>query len=918
MKRKISSLLDQAIAEIRNQKIAPESIDESARRVWSRLNQAGDDNAAGESIRPLTAATGGPIRGCVDFQAGIPAYLAGNLSEARALLFEDHTRECVACRQALHRARYGVIQTAAPVVMPPKRKPSRKLVFGGALAAVVLALIVVSGVDGVLPSLISGKGSRLTVESVQGELYAVSSQSTRPVGQGVAIQAGHEIRTAAHSTAVIRLAHGSLIEMSERADVSVTPGWLGTTIHLAQGTVIIEASQHDSGRLSVETRDCLISDRGTIFAVSAGVKGSRVSVIQGEVRVKEGGRAQVVRAGGQLSTSASLTSSPIRDQISWSPNATRYLGLMSELAGIGRELQSIPGPAPRFESQLIGYVPENTVIYAAIPNLESTLKNVDLLFQDRLAKSVLLQQWWQKQQASGAAMAAEEILQRVEACSSYLGNEIVFAGAESGSSGKLRPIVLAQVEKPGFRAFLEQQLSEVNAQMGHSGFRIVDDASSLSPAAGDHQIVILLKNNVMATASDPQELREIAARISTGRPSGFAATDFYSSIQHAYRSGAGWLLAANVEQIAARSVQKKQAAETPSEPKGSRLANVKYLFAESKEVHGKPENRLTVTFAGERQGLASLLAPPSPMGTLDFVSPEASFAMSFVLRDPKTLIEQFLGPASQRNAKIKQGLDLFESETGVSVENDLAGSLGGEITLAQDGPLLPTPQWLAVMDVYNPASLETSIEKLVKSFNEKLGGIAGTLRLTQEERAGRVYYTLSVEPSTASTDQATGGPPRQTNLGKLAGLSELHYTFADGYLLVGSSQSGLARAIENRDTGYSLTRSQEFQAQLPEDGNAYFSALLYENLGAKLRPLLQELQGTSGLPAGGDKPLEDLVKNATPVMIGAYGEPVRIMVVSNESPLGLGLNSILGAAGAMLRRPAAHSGQRGHNSLLQF
>jgi hypothetical protein len=893
MKDRMRSLLDRKFEEIRRQEIDPELIAQSARRVWERL-QSSEAGVPQRESGPAAAGASGPLEGCADFQALIPAYIARRLPEARSLLLEDHSRECSACRRAIHRARYGnggASATDGPLSKPP-RGWKLPLAAGLAVAAIV-AIIVLAGIEGALPGLWTASGARATVESVNGSLYAISGQTPRPLARGMRLGPGEEIRTSPHSTAEIRLAGGSQVEMGMRADVSVTRGWFRTTIHLIQGSIIVQASRRDSQHLSVATRDCLISDQGTIFAVSEGVKGSRVSVLQGQVRVQAGGQSQTVRAGGQWSVGSSLTTIPIGEQISWSPDASRYAALLGELAGIGRKLQAMPPPPPRFSSQLIKLVPDNTVLYAAIPNLGPMLNQVQILLQGRLTRSVLLNQWWQKQQASGSPQTAEEILNRIRACSSYLGNEIVFA-AERGTSGKLRPLVLAQVEKPGFRQFLEQQLTAVNLQNRPSGFRVVGDAASLpSRAANPQQIFILLKNNVMAAASDPDALRNVAALIRTGRSSGFSATDFYSAIQQRYRSGAVWLLAVDLEQISPQTVHKNQVTGVPGRRTG--LDNVKYLFAESKEAGRRPENRVTVTFAGGREGLVSWLAGPSPMGTLDFVSPQASFAFSVVLRDPKTLVSELLGAGGQGNSGARQALALFESETGVSIENDLAASLGGEVTVAQDGPLLPTPQWLVALEVLNPERLEVSLQKLVSAFNENLGGVAGTLRLTQEERSGRTYYDLNLVPVARGMGGARGRLPR---------LHNIHYTFADGYWLLAPSQSQLERAIQNRETGYSLTRSPEFQKQLPEDGNAYFSALFYENLGRKLSPLLENLQASGTAAPGSGAWTAGLAKIAAPVLIGAYGEPDRIMLVSNQSPLGLGVNSILMTAAAALHRPA--------------
>ena len=64
----------------------------------------------------------------------------------------------------------------------------------------------------------------------------------------------------------------------------------------------------------------------------------------------------------------------------------------------------------------------------------------------------------------------------------------------------------------------------------------------------------------------------------------------------------------------------------------------RFLVIERKENRGRTETSAALSFAGERQGIASWLAAPGPMGTLDYVSPEASFAGTFVVKNPATLL----------------------------------------------------------------------------------------------------------------------------------------------------------------------------------------------------------------------------------------------------------------------------------------
>ena len=85
--------LDKLINEVRSDQAHASAEAEAAARVKARLF-------------PQPSATS-VIKGCADFQALIPAHLAGSLDPDRRLLLEVHLRECVPCRRTLTELRDG-------------------------------------------------------------------------------------------------------------------------------------------------------------------------------------------------------------------------------------------------------------------------------------------------------------------------------------------------------------------------------------------------------------------------------------------------------------------------------------------------------------------------------------------------------------------------------------------------------------------------------------------------------------------------------------------------------------------------------------------------------------------------------------------------------------------------------------------
>ncbi|MEP6714764.1 MAG: FecR domain-containing protein [Terriglobia bacterium] len=740
--------LDQLLGQIRNTEPNAGEVEAAKERVKARLFPKAEGVTG--------PATGATIRSCADFRVLTPAYLAGTLDTGRKLLFEVHTRECVACRKALENVRFGA---RAPLPFTPRK--SNHHYAGWAIAA--SALLAAGGVGywgmNQYPALAGGP--RATVDAIDGALYKVTGANLTPVAPGAELAENDVVRTAKNSTAVLHLNDGSSVEMGQRASISVTRTFTGSTIHLGLGRIIVQAAKQRKGSLQVATADCKVSVKGTVFAVDAGTRGSRVAVVEGTVWVDHGEKHDVLHRGDATSTDPDMTAKPIREEFEWSRNSAEYMSLLGEFSGIGRAIEAIPAQDLRYESRLLAWLPADIGAIAAIPNVGGTIAQANAIFHSRLQQSQVLTDWWNHISPAQRSTFEATVLQ-LQTAGSYIGNEIVIAAPGTGKSS---PLILAQLVKPGLEAFLRSQLPASSID-GHMRF----------------------DNGLFAAAAESADLNRLS-------PSGaFLQTALYRKLAPLYQQGAGWLFAADLQVMSPNS----------------QVAGTRFLIAQSRTVAGVTENRASVTFSKDREGVASWLSAPGPMGSLDFISPDAGFAVSMLLKSPARIVDDItkMMPVPDSGSAVAH-----ESE---ALKAEMASAFGGEVTVALDGPLFPVPSWKIAAEVYYPDRLQSAIAKFVTMVNGSGNREAtGELKLTEADSDGRQFYTLKFD--------------------KLPW--EAQWTFIDGYWLVAANHELLVRSIQNRQTGFSLAKSNAFRAQLPRDATLNFSAVVYHNLGPALKML---------------------------------------------------------------------------------
>ncbi|HLE62314.1 MAG TPA: hypothetical protein VI750_04200, partial [Pyrinomonadaceae bacterium] len=626
------------------------------------------------------------------------------------------------------------------------------------------------------------------------------------------------------------------------------------------------------------------------FSVNRGTKGSRVSVIEGEVQMDHAGNERVLRAGQQASTNAAIEAILVKDEVAWSRKAAQYTQQLASLAALNRELAKVARPGLRNSTHLLDLMPQSTVVFAALPNLTTTIAESHRILQERLSQNPVLREWWEKKYSAGKGQRIDEVMGTIREFGEYLGDEIAISVSMDEKAEPGQPLVLADLKNAsGFRQFLEQQIARYSSDTKRGpSIQFVDDpntATAIATDSGDHQLYVWIQNNLFAASPKLRSLQDLATLIQKGGTSNFATSPFRDRIAQVYQEGAGLVVAANLEKVVEQT-KPERAKGIDGEKNEAALRqlgilSVKYFVLDQKESAGKTQTQAVLSFNDPQRGVPSWLAAPAPMGSLEYISPDANVVTGFVVKDPVRLVDDLLGVVEVVSPNLRETLDNLQANHGLDIRRDIAAPLGGEFAFAIDGPILPTPSWKMVFEVHDTQHLQQALEHVVAEINKQAArfGKAG-LAWDKSEISGRTYYTL-----------------RSSDFGV-----EVNYAYVNGYMIVGPSKALVERSVRSREAGYTLLRSAKFIAGLPIDGNANFSALFYHNLAPLVQPFADRIASSANnLPQEQQEALKAMAADLPPTLAYAYaqGDSIRFAANTEGGPFGLSPATILGMPNAL-------------------
>ncbi len=794
--------LDRALQEMKDEDVDSGTLEAARARVWEKVTSA-------------------DIATCAEFRHDFHAYLGSELGASRRILLEDHLSRCPGCR-----TRIAEMKGERTIVAMPRR-PSSRWVQWGALAAAAAALLAVLYLGrGAIDTMMGPGGSRATVVSADGGLYRLATGSLEA---GAVIGERESIRTGPGAHAVLRLTDGSIVDVNERTELYVTAAWSGQAIHLQRGDIIVKAAKQRRGRLQVLTRDSIASVKGTVFAVSAGMGGSVVSVVEGSVAVDQP-RRQVVLSPGEQAASIPALASSVAAAVSWSPDAESYLELLASFVKIERELAKFPSEL-RTNSALLPYLPAQAIVYGSVPNPGITINRALALAEEQSAQNAAFGAWWN----SETGLMLRQMVDRVQSVNPLLGDEIVFTASIVPGANDPVPMVMARV-KPGKRAELSSALETLFIEAGE-----VPGSYSVS-------------DDLVVVSESPSDLAWALAHLGQGAGSPFAA-----AIGERYRRGVGWLIA-----IDAPPVVKEASGDDAPPIELAGMIGMKYLFLEQRAPAGAEENEVTFAFEGARTGMGSWLADAGSGGAAEYLPADALLAGYVSTREPLQLFEELTAQITKSEPDFERNLATMDEKLGAGFIQNLTAALGTESALALTGFSTSGPTWVMVTMANNPLVIDNSLRKLVEAFNAELTPDEQNKRIVvgQETAGGRTWSTMK-----------PGGLP----------LSII-WTYDRGYMVAASDRGVAERAIATRNGGSPLVWSPEFLAQLPSSAGLHPSAFAWLNANGPLGMLAT----LAASPA-----LGELVAGGEPILVVFDGTSEQIHAASRTRVSGMIMNLML-------------------------
>jgi len=509
------------------------------------------------------------------------------------------------------------------------------------------------------------------------------------------------------------------------------------------------------------------------------------------------------QSGAKRTAPAAKKAAPKKsDDMMWLEQALKDPELMKAVGHLMDRLSTeVQMPAPRTQSRIMPRLSDATMVYGAVPNYGSVLRQCLEIWQQELHDSPAIKNFLAKNKLAEGEPKFEEVAQKLIELEDYLGDETVISVGMKGKepSGYL----IAEARKPGLAAFLQHLDELVSAESKSKEHLRIYDPQQLQTATDDakEQPIVLVRPDFVLVGLNAATLREANAQLDKGGAS-FAASGLGKRITQSYQTGTSTVFGADLQKLIALIPADRKGAQMTEILDKAGFGNAKYAVMESKGQGKTSTTEMEIAFNGPRHGIASWLAASAPLGSLDFMSPKAGIVEAFKLKPPAQMFDDIVemaGPMAFRS------LPDMEAQFNVNLKQDILNKLGGEIGFELEMPPVPAPGTTPaqpnlkfLLSVTDAAGLQQTIKRLLAQ-----APLPGGERVED----GITFYTM-------------GLPSGQ----------ELNYFFLDGYLVLTTSRELAHNAVSLHRNGGSVAKEQGHPVKASifahQNSNLFFTSMI--------------------------------------------------------------------------------------------
>ena len=201
---------------------------------------------------------------------------------------------------------------------------------------------------------------------------------------------------------------------------------------------------------------------------------------------------------------------------------------------------------------------------------------------------------------------------------------------------------------------------------------------------------------------------------------------------------------------------------------------------------------LRVTFDEQREGLAAWLGKPGPLNSFQFFSPDTHVVAAARIKRPGDMLREVFSWHSD-------GVIVPSTEPELALLGRIADTLGNEVAIGLDNPVLPVPNVKATVEVLDPIGFHDGMVELITAMWE--------------------VHT-----------------PGDTSWG-------ISYAVVDDYVVFGPGRPFLQSSIDAFVENQSLAQEYAFLEALPAKSGTHSSALLYATANQSMSEALPFLEG---------------------------------------------------------------------------